>query len=217
MPLPGSTQPPTHTYPRTSNQHATRALHCPTASGPASSSPAPTQPPSHRRPPNPVLTRTTRKLYKVVSNTLAEITVRTDRTAATARDSLNPEPSCRARRPHYSAHYNYSACGFDSIGLTLCPPSAACHEQALVSLKLKKSVDAERGRTFAVIIEGGYMAIQIRPKQLEKTTVIRNFAMKCTTSAHFFIRKANSRRLPFLPASAASHGTLEAAWVNSNQ
>jgi len=28
-------------------------------------------------------------------------------------------------------------------------------EQALVSLKLKKSVDAEGGRTFAVIIEGG--------------------------------------------------------------
>ena len=32
------------------------------------------------------------------------------------------------------------------------------HEQALVSLKLKKSVDAEGGRTFAVMIEGGYMA-----------------------------------------------------------
>ena len=29
------------------------------------------------------------------------------------------------------------------------------NEQALVSLKLKKSVDAEAGRTFAVIIEGG--------------------------------------------------------------
>ena len=29
------------------------------------------------------------------------------------------------------------------------------HEQALVSLKLKKSVDAEGGRTFAVVIEGG--------------------------------------------------------------
>ena len=29
------------------------------------------------------------------------------------------------------------------------------NEQALVSLKLKKSVDAEGGRTFAVIIEGG--------------------------------------------------------------
>ena len=29
------------------------------------------------------------------------------------------------------------------------------HEQALVSLKLKKSVDAEGGRTLAVIIEGG--------------------------------------------------------------
>jgi len=28
-------------------------------------------------------------------------------------------------------------------------------EQALVSLKLKKSVDAEGGRTFAIIIEGG--------------------------------------------------------------
>ena len=31
----------------------------------------------------------------------------------------------------------------------------ARYEQALVSLKLKKSVDAEGGRTFAVIIEGG--------------------------------------------------------------
>jgi len=29
------------------------------------------------------------------------------------------------------------------------------NEQALVSLKLKKSVDAGGGRTFAVIIEGG--------------------------------------------------------------
>jgi len=29
------------------------------------------------------------------------------------------------------------------------------NEQALVSLKLKKSVDAEGGRTFAVIIEDG--------------------------------------------------------------
>jgi len=29
------------------------------------------------------------------------------------------------------------------------------NEQALVSLKLKKSIDAEGGRTFAVIIEGG--------------------------------------------------------------
>ena len=29
------------------------------------------------------------------------------------------------------------------------------HEQALVSLKLKKSVDAEGGRTFAVVIDGG--------------------------------------------------------------
>jgi len=29
------------------------------------------------------------------------------------------------------------------------------NEQALVSLKLKKSVDAEGGRTSAVIIEGG--------------------------------------------------------------
>jgi len=33
-----------------------------------------------------------------------------------------------------------------------------CNEQALVSLKLKKSVDAEGGRALAVIIEGGYMA-----------------------------------------------------------
>jgi len=32
------------------------------------------------------------------------------------------------------------------------------NEQALVSLKLKKSIDAEGGRTFAVLIEGGYMA-----------------------------------------------------------
>jgi len=31
-------------------------------------------------------------------------------------------------------------------------------EQALVSLKLKKTVDAEVGRTFAVRIEGGEMA-----------------------------------------------------------
>jgi len=30
-----------------------------------------------------------------------------------------------------------------------------CYEQALVSLQLKTSVDAEGGRTFAVIIEGG--------------------------------------------------------------
>ena len=29
------------------------------------------------------------------------------------------------------------------------------NEQALVSLKFKKSIDAEGGRTFAVIIEGG--------------------------------------------------------------
>jgi len=29
------------------------------------------------------------------------------------------------------------------------------YAQALVSLKLKKSIDAEGGRTFAVIIEGG--------------------------------------------------------------
>jgi len=29
------------------------------------------------------------------------------------------------------------------------------YEQALVSLELKKSIDAEGGRTFAVIIEGG--------------------------------------------------------------
>jgi len=29
------------------------------------------------------------------------------------------------------------------------------YEQALVSLKLEKSVDAEGGRTFAVVIEGG--------------------------------------------------------------
>jgi len=29
------------------------------------------------------------------------------------------------------------------------------HEQALVSLKLKKTVDAEVGRTFAIRIEGG--------------------------------------------------------------
>jgi len=29
------------------------------------------------------------------------------------------------------------------------------HDQALVLLKLKKPIDAEGGRTFAVIIEGG--------------------------------------------------------------
>ena len=34
----------------------------------------------------------------------------------------------------------------------------SCYEQALVSLKLKKSVDAEGGRTLAVINEGGKMA-----------------------------------------------------------
>jgi len=32
------------------------------------------------------------------------------------------------------------------------------HEQAFVSLKLKKSVDAEGGRTLAFMIEGGSMA-----------------------------------------------------------
>jgi len=32
---------------------------------------------------------------------------------------------------------------------------ASTHEQALVSLKLKKTIDAEVGRTFAVRIEGG--------------------------------------------------------------
>jgi len=32
---------------------------------------------------------------------------------------------------------------------------AYMNEQALVSLELKKSIDAEGGRTFAVIIEGG--------------------------------------------------------------
>ena len=35
------------------------------------------------------------------------------------------------------------------------PAQQGPYEQALVSLKLKKSVDAEGGRTFAVIIEGG--------------------------------------------------------------
>jgi len=38
------------------------------------------------------------------------------------------------------------------------------------------------------------MAEYIRPKQFEKETVIRNFAMKCTPSArvdNFSIRKAN--------------------------
>jgi len=38
------------------------------------------------------------------------------------------------------------------------------------------------------------MAKKIRPTQLEKKTVIRHFAMKCTTSArvdNFSIRKAN--------------------------
>jgi len=55
----------------------------------------------------------------------------------------------------------------ESVGIVLfmtesggCPaPKAAIgvkdNEQALVSLKLKKSVDAEVGRTFAVIIKGG--------------------------------------------------------------
>jgi len=69
------------------------------------------------------------------------------------------------------------------------------HEQALVSLKLEKSVDAEEGgRTFAVMIKGGYMAKSTRSTQLEKKTVSRHLAMKCTTSArvdNFSIRKAN--------------------------
>ena len=75
-----------------------------------------------------------------------------------------------------------------------CKRAQQVYEQALVSLKLKASVDAEGGRTFAVIIEGGYMAKSIRPKQLEKHTVIRHFVMKCTTSARvdsFSIRMAN--------------------------
>ena len=36
--------------------------------------------------------------------------------------------------------------------------STESHEQALVSLKLKKPIDVGVGRTFAVIIEGGQMA-----------------------------------------------------------
>jgi len=35
----------------------------------------------------------------------------------------------------------------------------------------------------AVVIEGGQMAKYIRPTQLEKTTVTRDFAMKWSTSA----------------------------------
>ena len=35
------------------------------------------------------------------------------------------------------------------------PRNARWYEQVLVSLRLKKSIDAEGGRTFAVIIEGG--------------------------------------------------------------
>jgi len=35
------------------------------------------------------------------------------------------------------------------------PAYTDLYEQALVSLKLKKSIGAEGGRTFAVIIEGG--------------------------------------------------------------
>jgi len=68
------------------------------------------------------------------------------------------------------------------------------NDQALVSLQIKETVDAEGWCTNAVVIEGGSMAKSIRPTQLERTTVIRNFAMKCTPSArveNFLIRKAN--------------------------
>jgi len=50
---------------------------------------------------------------------------------------LSITPPCRL----YVAHY--------------CNKRSHDYEQALVSLKLKKSVDAEGGRTFAVLIEGG--------------------------------------------------------------
>jgi len=46
----------------------------------------------------------------------------------------------------------------------------------------------------AVIIEAGEMVKKIRPKQSEKKTVIRHFAMKWFTSARvdsLLIRKAN--------------------------
>jgi len=55
--------------------------------------------------------------------------------------------------------------GVDTMPLVIRPPTApltrpqqhfaARDEQALVSLTLKKYVDAEGGRTIAVIIEGG--------------------------------------------------------------
>jgi len=52
----------------------------------------------------------------------------------------------------------------------------------------------EGGQPIAVINEDGEMAKYIRPTQLEKTTVIRHFAMKCLTSArveNLLIRKEN--------------------------
>jgi len=41
------------------------------------------------------------------------------------------------------------------MGPALCVCARVSYEQALVSLKLKKSIDAEGGRTLDVIIEGG--------------------------------------------------------------
>jgi len=55
----------------------------------------------------------------------------------------------RARvRRHYGPMY---------ATLVVAKSVSICHdnEQALVSLKLKKSVDAEGGSTLAVILEGG--------------------------------------------------------------
>jgi len=46
----------------------------------------------------------------------------------------------------------------------------------------------------ALMIEGGYMAKEIRQKKLRKKTVLRHFAMKWSTSArveNLLIRKAN--------------------------
>ena len=55
-----------------------------------------------------------------------------------------PFVTFRPPRNHYKRHRSPSA-----------PSTQNEYEQALVSLKLKKSVDAEGGRTFAVRIEGG--------------------------------------------------------------
>ena len=52
---------------------------------------------------------------------------------------------------------SWSVEGERKVMLNLCSQFryGGSYEQALVSLKLKKSVDAEGGHTFAVIIEGG--------------------------------------------------------------